>query len=145
MSSRSIDKIVKNGDNLKKEVRQYTIQLIDATPFVGGTLKKGDKMNFATMRQKLEDYEKYESEVWKPVFEREILRNNFRWWALTKIVNRNDPAYQEATHFVWNIPAQNSQPFVEENDYKSNKMMSMMDDYREMSSPSELTLVYSTD
>ena len=30
-------------------------------------------MYFGTMSQKLDDYEKYESEVWKPVFEREIL------------------------------------------------------------------------
>mgnify|MGYP003314653048 CR=1 FL=1 len=50
-----------------------------------------------TKLKKLDDYEKYESEVWKPVFEREILRNNHRWWAVTKIVDRNDLAYQNAT------------------------------------------------
>ena len=73
MSSKTVDRIVKNGGKLKKEVRQYTIQLIDATPLAGGNLKIGDKMYFGTMSQKLDDYEKYESEVWKPVFEREIL------------------------------------------------------------------------
>ena len=39
MSSKTVDRIVKNG-KLKKEVRQYTIQLIDATPLAGGNLKK---------------------------------------------------------------------------------------------------------
>ena len=89
MSSRTIDNIVKKGDMIKKEVRQYQIQWLDATPFVG-ELKIGDKMSFAAMTQKLDDYEEYESEVWKPVFEREILRNNHRWWALTKIAKRNE-------------------------------------------------------
>ena len=144
MSSKSVDRIVKNGNKLKKEVRQYTIQLIDATPLAGGNLKIGDKMYFGTMSQKLDDYEKYESEVWKPVFEREILRNNFRWWGLTKIVNRNDSAYKKPTHLVWNIPVENGKPFMEDEDYMSRKMRSMMDDYREMSPGNELTLVYST-
>lgn len=145
MSSKTVDRIVKNGGKLKKEVRQYTIQLIDATPLAGGNLKKGDKMYFGTMSQKLDDYEKYESEVWKPVFEREILRNNHRWWAVTKIVDRNDLAYQNATHFVWNIPIKDPKPFIEEEDYKSNKLQSMMDEFRQMSPASELTLVYLTE
>jgi hypothetical protein len=100
-------------------------------------------MSFVTMTQKESDYEQYESEVWKPVFEREILRNNFRWWALTKIVDRNEPAYQKPTHFVWNISVKNAKPFIEENNFQSIKMQSesMMDSYREMSEPSELTLV----
>jgi len=143
MSSRTVNNIVKNGNNLKKQDRQYSIQLIDATVFTGGDLKKGDKMSFATMTQKQDDYEQYESEVWKPVFEREVLRNNHRWWALTKIVERNEPAYQNATHFVWNISVKNPKPFLNEDDYKSIKMQSesMRDSYRQMSEPSELTLV----
>ena len=71
MSSKTVDKIVKSGDALKKEVRQYELQFLDATPFVG-ELRIGDKMNFAAMTQKRDDYEEYESNVWKPVFEREI-------------------------------------------------------------------------
>ena len=143
MSSKTVDKIVKSGDALKKEVRQYELQFLDATPFVG-ELRIGDKMNFAAMTQKRDDYEEYESNVWKPVFEREILRNNFRWWGLTKIVNRNDSAYKKPTHLVWNIPVENGKPFMEDEDYMSRKMRSMMDDYREMSPGNELTLVYST-
>ena len=143
MSSRTVNSIVKNGNNLKKQDRQYLIQLTDATVFAGGDLKKGDKMSFVTMTQKEDDYEQYESEVWKPVFEREILRNNFRWWAFTKIVDRNESAYQKPTHFVWNISVKNAKPFIEVDDFQSIKMQSegMMDSYREMSEPSELTLI----
>ena len=144
ISSRTIDNILKKGSQIKKQVRQYELQVVDATPFVGGDLKKGDKMSYAAMTQKLDDYEQYESEVWKPMFEREILRNNFRWWGLTKIVNRNDSAYKKPTHLVWNIPVENGKPFMEDEDYMSRKMRSMMDDYREMSPGNELTLVYST-
>ena len=61
----------KRADQIKKQVRQYELQVVDATPFVGGDLKKGDKMSYAAMTQKLDDYEQYESEVWKPMFERE--------------------------------------------------------------------------
>ena len=128
----------------KKNVRQYELQVVDATPFVGGNLKKGDKMFFSAMTQKLDDYEQYESEVWKPTFEREILRNNYRWWGLTKIVNRNDSAYKKPTHLVWNIPVDNGKPFMEDEDYMSGKMRSMADDYRESSGGNELILVYST-
>ena len=145
MSSKTVDKIVKSGDALKKEVRQYELQFLDATPFVG-ELRIGDKMNFAAMTQKRDDYEEYESNVWKPVFEREILRNNFRWWAITKIAKRNEPAYKNPTHLVWNIGVQNGKPWVQEDNFISKTMRSeeMMDKYRTMSNPNELTLVYKT-
>lgn len=48
MSSKTVDKIVKIRGTLKKEVRQYELEFIDATPFVG-ELKIRDKMNFAVM------------------------------------------------------------------------------------------------
>ena len=43
MSSRAINKIVNNA-NIKKQVRTYTLELIDATPLSEGSLKIGDKM-----------------------------------------------------------------------------------------------------
>ena len=52
---------------------------------------------------------------------------------VTKIVNGNNLAYQNATHFVWNIPIKDPKPFIEEEDYKSNKPQSMMDEFRQMS------------
>ena len=55
MSSKTVDKIVKSGDGLKKEVRQYELEFLDGTPFVG-ELKIGDKMSFAAMTQKRDDY-----------------------------------------------------------------------------------------
>ena len=37
-------------------------------------------------------------------------------------------AYQNPTHFVWNIPIKDAKPFIQEEDYKSSKLQSMMDD-----------------
>ena len=140
MSSRTINSIL--SKNVKKQVRTYTIQLLDATAFTGGDLKKGDKMSYVAMTQLKDDYEEYESKIWKPSFEKEILRNNFRWWALTKIVDRNEAAYKPLTHIVWNIGVENPRDFIDEDDYATRQMKSMMDSYRNMSRANELTLVY---
>ena len=47
MSTGSIRKIVQSEQKIKKQVRTYHLQLLDATPFTGGDLKIGDKMTFA--------------------------------------------------------------------------------------------------
>ena len=54
--------LLRKGEQIKKDVNMNFKSLM-ATPFVGGDLKKGDKMSYAAMTQKLDDYEQYESEV----------------------------------------------------------------------------------
>ena len=142
MSSRTINGIM--NKDVKKQVRSYTLQMVDATPLVGGDIKIGDKMSFATMSQKEDDYEEYESNVWKPYFLDEIMRNNHRWWALTKIVDRNENAYKKPSHLVWNIGVENPKEFLIKDDFISNKMRGMMDTFREMGNAQELTLIYKT-
>ena len=58
MSSRTINRILSKGPSIKKEVRVYSMKLMDATPLTGGDLKIGDKMTYAPMVQKSDDYEK---------------------------------------------------------------------------------------
>ena len=145
MSTSSIRKIVQSEQKIKRQVRSYTLQIVDATPLVGGDIKIGDKMSFATMSQKEDDYEEYESNVWKPYFLDEVMRNNHRWWALTKIVDRNENAYKKPSHLVWNIGVENPKEFLIKDDFISNKMRGMMDTYREMGKTQELTLIYKTD
>ena len=144
MSTSSIRKIVQSEQKIKKQVRSYTLQIVDATPLVGGDIKIGDKMSFATMSQKEDDYEEYESNVWKPYFLDEVMRNNHRWWALTKIVDRNENAYKKPSHLVWNIGVENPKEFLIKDDFISNKMRGMMDTYREMGNAQDLTLIYKT-
>ena len=144
MSTSSIRKIVQSEQKIKRQVRSYTLQIVDATPLVGGDIKIGDKMSFATMSQKEDDYEEYESNVWKPYFLDEVMRNNHRWWALTKIVDRNENAYKKSSHLVWNIGVENPKEFLIKDDFISNKMRGMMDTYREMGNAQDLTLIYKT-
>ena len=70
-------------------------------------------MNFALITQKRCDYQQYESNFRKSVFERKILRNNFIWWVITKIANRNDPAYKNPKYLVLDIGVQNGKPSIQ--------------------------------
>ena len=65
MSTSSIRKIVQSEQKIKKQVRTYHLQLLDATPLTGGDIKVGDKMTYAAMVQKSDDYEKVESFIAK--------------------------------------------------------------------------------
>ena len=40
--------------------------MVDQIPLIGGAFRPGDEMYFNVMTQKNEDYEQYESKVWKP-------------------------------------------------------------------------------
>ena len=104
MSPREVDKIL--GKKVKKKIRTYHIEMIDQTIFAGGDLRVGDKMGMTVMIQKDNEYEKFESNVAKPFFNQQVLKGNLRWWALTKIVDRNDEAYQDGTHFTWRVPVE---------------------------------------
>ena len=142
ISSKTINNIL--NKSIKKQTRRYTHKIVDATPLTGGDVKIGDKMSYATMTQKEDDYEEYESNVWKPFFLDEIMRNNHRWWALTKIVDIGENGFNKSTHVVWNIGVENPKEFLIKDDFISNKMRGMMDTYREMGKTQELTLIYKT-
>ncbi len=142
MSSSKINRIL--DKKVKKEQRNYTLQLVDAFPLMGGDIKVGDKMNFATMIQKDENYEEYESKVWKPAFQNEALRGNFRWWALTRITDRNEKAFKPPTHLVWNIGVKNAKDFLPVSDFVDQEMRDLRDSYREMGNTQELTLIYTS-
>ena len=142
MSSSKINRIL--DKKVKKEQRNYTLQLVDAFPLMGGDIKVGDKMNFATMIQKDENYEEYESKVWKPAFQNEALRGNFRWWALTRITDRNEKAFKPPTHLVWNIGVENAKDFLPVSDFVDQEMRDLRDSYREMGNTQELTLIYTS-
>ena len=101
ISSRNMNKVL--SLNPVNAHRRYCIQLIDATPLTGGDPKIGDKMEGNGMIQKQDDYEDFESYVYKPIFLDEVMKGNMRWWALTKIIDRSDSAYEDVTHFTWRI------------------------------------------
>ena len=60
-------------------------------------------MNILGTIAKTDDFEQYESEVYKPLIEKEILQGNHRWWALSKIYERTDNSYENITHMFFSL------------------------------------------
>ena len=103
MSKRSVQRIMNSIGTFSNERRNYHIQVTDATISAGGDLKSGDIAFMLPMTKKTEDFESYESEVWKPIAERLILDGNHRFWALGNVYERTENAYDYMTHFAYNL------------------------------------------
>ena len=147
MSSRTINKIVNNGPNVKKQVRIYTIELLDATPWSEDILKIGDKMTFAPMNQTTEDYEQVESNIYKPHVLKQVENGNHKWWGFTKVIDRNENAYEQISHITWNIPVEGAKfsDYFVENEFITKVLSDKVGSSRQMNPGSELTLVYQSE
>ena len=144
MSSRTINRILSKGPSIKKEVRVYSMKLMDATPLTGGDLKIGDKMTYAPMIQKSDDYEKVESFIAKPYFLNQVMNGKHRWWGFTKVIDRNEEAVERITHLAWNmwIPDAEHDDYMVENEFIQKVLSDKMQSSREMLNAQELTLIY---
>ena len=142
MSSRAIDKIL--SKSVRKETRMYHHQFLAATPFTGGGLKVGDKMTIAPMQQLQDDYEDFETNFYKDLFNERVMNGDHRWWGFSKVINRNDNALTISTHTAWNMFIDGKQPVWPE-DFVSRKIMEITPQARKMYNPIQLTLVYVAD
>jgi hypothetical protein len=117
MSSRQIKKILEA--KVKKSHHHYVIELKDQTmPPV--EMEIGEILNVDAMVQNVDDYEKYESNWAKPIFQNNVDDGNVKWWGFTKVIDRNDQAIEQITHFTWRIPVMGKNL-----DWKSEKNQSM--------------------
>ena len=139
MSSSQVDKIL--SKNVEKERRGYLHQGLAATPFTGGSLKPGDKMQVAPMQQLQDDYEKFETEFYQKIFLDNIMKGNHRWWGFTKIIGRSDNALTFNTHAAWNIGIEGKELEFPQ-DFASQKIMEITDAARKMYNPTTFELVY---
>ena len=103
MSSRRVTRYLNSVGSESNERRNYHLVGVDASIWAGGDLKPGDKMNILGTIAKSDDFEQYESEVYKPMIEKEILKGNHRYWALSKIYERTENAYGDITHMFFNV------------------------------------------
>lgn len=144
VSPRQIDKTL--GTKVKKHWRTYQVEMLDQTIFAGGYLKIGDKMNISPMIQKDDEYEKYESNVVKPFFNKNILRGNLRWWGFTKVVGRNKHAFKDITHFTWRIPVKGKkwERIIYENDFITDKIWDLTKKSRSMKTSKTMELIMKT-
>ena len=146
MSKRAIMRMFDNSRyNAEKERRSYVFKVVDATIRSGGALRVGDKGTINLMNKKSDDFENYESEVWKPVAEKNILLGNLRHWVLVEAIDRSENAYDGWTHMVWNLRAENPGEWNIPSGFKWDKLWEGIESSRDMADSTELTCVYSTE
>ena len=85
MSRRAIEKMAGSWQDTSNERRSYVLKLVDATILAGGDIKPGDQVSINFMSKKTDDFENYETKVWKPVAEKNILMGNLRQLSLIHI------------------------------------------------------------
>ena len=137
--------VVKNimTKKIKNEVRSYTIKILHQTVMTGGDAKIGDKISMGAMRQRSDDYEKFEMNVFLPMWEQQLLKGKISQWSFAKVIDKNEAA-NDVTHMTF-IFRNNANPqdvmFMPENEWLSNMIVQQGLATREFWS-SEATLVY---
>ena len=117
MSPKEIKKILES--NPKRLSHTYTVELTDQTlPSI--EIEVGEVLTIDAMVQRVDDYEKYESNWAKPIFQNNVDEGNVKWWGFTKIINRNNQALDEITHFTWRVPVKGRKM-----DFRSEKNQAM--------------------
>lgn len=129
----------------RKQTRIYRQAVVDQIPLIGGAFKPGDEIYFNIMNQKNDDYEQYESEVWKPIVAERVINMQHRWWVLSKILDRSEDAKEGFTHVTWNARVDNAPDLELPKDFKAQKLFEAMSASREMGPEQKATLVYSSD
>ncbi len=138
-SNKQIEKILAKAP--KKEVRTYIHELVAATPMTGGDIKVGDVMMVATMEQLRDDYEQFETEFYRDRFAENVMKGNHRFWGFSRIIDRNEAAYEAPTHNAWNMLIDGKELAMPD-DFVSRKIFELTSEVRKMYTPQELTLVY---
>ena len=137
--------VVKNIMNkkIKNEVRSYTIKILHQTVMTGGDAKIGDKISMGAMRQRSDDYEKFEMNVFLPMWEQQLLKGKISQWSFAKVIDKNEAA-NDVTHMTF-IFRNNANPqdvtFMPDNEWLSNIIVQQGLSTREFWS-SEAKLVY---
>ena len=75
------------------------------------------------------------------------MNGKHRWCGFTKIVDRNENAYENITHIAWNIGIPNAEhdDYMVENEFIQQVLTDKMNSSREMLNAQELTLVHKSD
>ena len=103
MSSRKIERMMASipaDDNPRKDTRSYVMENIYYTkpnPHVVGNV-----YTVFPAQQLNEDYEQFEMEYYRPIWEKNILSGNHMNWEFNRIINRTENAYQNLTHIIFN-------------------------------------------
>jgi|GEM_PF-634717 len=121
MRTAKIDRRMATLIEPRKDTRTYVLENIYFTKAHRTVL--GDTISVFPAQQLNEDYEQYEMEVFRPVFEDMILAGAHRMWHFNRIVLRSENAYQNLTHIIFNKTAKGS--YTAPEDFKTSKLMEL--------------------
>tara|TARA_B100000287_G_C20526692_1_gene739146 strand:- start:210 stop:962 length:753 start_codon:yes stop_codon:yes gene_type:complete len=141
MSKRAITRMMEGTGSESRERRNYTIKVVDAT-IRAGEVKPGDKATLNLMNKKTEDFENYETKVWKPIAEKNILNGRLRQWILLEVTDRADNAFDGFTHFAWNLLGNQDVEFEGMSGFKWDKLWEGIESSRDMQDAEEYTCVF---
>ena len=138
-----------SNEGIVKEMRSRTYKLVSSTGWRGLEWEIGDKAYFHYMTQKNEDFVAYETAVWKPIAQQQILDGYIKYWGLSELIGSNDVTKaleSTSTHIAFNFPTkkENTTEFKPAEDFLGKKAWNALLDSREMLPAEELTLIYST-
>ena len=154
MSSSSIRKIL--AKDVKNENYQHVEKVLSQTLLVGGDLKPGDKMYLNGMTKLSDEYEKFETEFWKPRHTRLVMTGKKRQWILSETIDRNmkfEECCGSMTHVTWNFFSSDFPPMtidqqntsLKRMDFKTRKLMdTFFNDIVEVHTRFDTTLVMRT-
>ena len=142
MSKRAITKMLETTGSYSRERRTYVLEAVDYTILSGGNIKPGDKATINLMTKKTDDFESYESEIWKPIAEKNIMKGSLRQWVLAKVTDRSENAWSEFTHLAWNL---RGNPDIEGHELSGfiwEKLWEGIESSRDMQDANEFTCVF---
>ena len=147
-SKKAINKMLSN-EGIVKEMRSRTYKVVTTTGWRGLEWEIGDKSSFHYMTQKNADFIAYETAVWKPIAQQQILDGYIKYWGVSELIGSNDVTKaleSTATHIAFNFPTknENTTELKLADDFLGQKAWSALLDSREMLPAEELTLIYST-
>ena len=147
-SKKAINKMLSN-EGIVKEMRSRTYKVVTTTGWRGLEWEIGDKSSFHYMTQKNVDFIAYETAVWKPIAQQQILDGYIKYWGVSELIESNDVTKaleSSATHIAFNFPTkkENTTESKPADDFLGQKAWSALLESREMLPAEELTLVYST-
>jgi len=103
MSRRAISRMFNSSQSSSNERRNYHLEWKSSTIWAGGSFKPGDRMSLTSTIAKSDDFESWESEIIKPMVEKEIIMGLHSCCSLVEIYERTENAYEGITHFFFNV------------------------------------------
>ena len=121
MSKSKVTKKFNSAINPRKDTRTYLLENIYYTK--PGSASVGDVYYIWPAEQLNDEYEQFEMEIFRPMWEERILEGSHLSWSFNRVIDRSENAYQNISHIIFNKPSE--MPSKIQTDFKTQKAMEM--------------------